>query len=671
MLETLNTPVPAHMLADFEREMGATLPPAVRESMLAVDGQDALGGVGLSDEGLFFGLHLLTLEDVIREWTFWRSVEHDPSSGANAQLLLTMASIPPDWIKHQYACRGWVPLISDRAGNYVGVDLDPGQSGSYGQVILFGRDFDRKCVLWRGEGTGGWGKWLASFADELESGQGWEVEGMGSPTAGGGRNSDDSEDDVGYSGYYAGSGSRSADTYGEGIGGLRLAGQYRGWTVLEAWWDKSTRMWEQIGLGMDVDAIERGLQEAERMAAEQAGLVSEPGPSLNETDGRVQGLGFAGMRIDGSAAQVEIPGRSPLLQGCLTSVVGGSPQSEPLPGPPTPTPGPDDALLPPASPPHDQPSTAPASTREYDQEISDTRGPASPSPIRLITPYSPAIPQAEAPDGLRRGKDSGFLSPPSTSPPRSRRKEREHHPAPAPSQLDLPTRADVQAAQAVHRAEQSGLRGGWVMNLDAAPSASIRRFGRSSQDREHPDGNEMVDIDLEGGSRERFGSPKIGDDEWHQHEHALTHVGLEQRRVSSPNISRTPSPLSIETSFDSGDKTPKAMTPGGLGNDTPSMPMNPRTNSGIRKPPPIAIGDDSSSLSRMSSRTKTPDPEHEQEVVRFHPVTTRRMERESSFASMDSNEELLNGNGNTESVDSSPAKVRTSTPPVLELPVAK
>lgn len=332
----------------------------------------------------------------------------------------------------------------------------------------------------------------------------------------------------------------------------------------------------------------------------------------------------------------------------------GSPRSEAAAGPPTPIPGPDDALLPPASPPHDRPTTAPLpSLTEHANDVTESRGPASPSPIRLITPYSPAIQQSEDIQTnhplAQRGKDSGFLSPPSTSPPR-RRSPREHQPAPAPSPLDLPTRADVQASQAVHRAEQSGLRGGWVMNIDAAPSAS-RRLKRTSQDREHPDGNEMVDIDLEGGSRERFGSPKIGEEDWRKQEHALSHVGLEQRRISTPNVSRTPSPLSIETRRDSGDQTPKATTPHALTSDK-TLPQVPHSTS-IRKPPPIAIGDDRESLSRMSSRTKSPDPE--QEVVRFHPVTTKRMERESSFASLDSNEELLNGG--SDSVGSSPAKV--------------
>jgi len=252
----------------------------VRESFLAADGQDIDSGCA----GLFFGLYLLPLEDVMREWTFWRQAEHDPEAGKNPAVLATMASVPPSWIKQLYACRGWIPLLSDRAGNYVGVDLDPGQGGSWGQVIIFGRDFDRKCVVWRGDGEGGWGKWLASFADELESGDGWEADKSGSS---------DEEEELGYDSYNGGA------QYGESGKGLRLAGEYRGWNVLEAWWDKSVRQWEQLGLGLDVEAIERGLHEARRLA----GLddrQDEAGPSRSEQNEEVPSELSAQRHADGS-----------------------------------------------------------------------------------------------------------------------------------------------------------------------------------------------------------------------------------------------------------------------------------------------------------------------------------------------------------------------------------
>jgi hypothetical protein len=86
---------------------------------------------------------------------------------------------------------------SDKTGNYVGVDLNglnPGEGGSIGQAIAFGRDFNTKVVLWKGDGPAGWATWLASFAEVLESGEGFE---LGASTENEGK-----EDDIGYEGYF-------------------------------------------------------------------------------------------------------------------------------------------------------------------------------------------------------------------------------------------------------------------------------------------------------------------------------------------------------------------------------------------------------------------------------------------------------------------------------------
>ncbi|EAU88202.2 glucan synthesis regulatory protein [Coprinopsis cinerea okayama7 len=240
--DTLNYGILPQDLAEIEMQMGLALPPAVRESYLCVDGQEPESAAGCS-EGLFFGLTLLPLESVLEEWRFWREVDEDSTTGANPKLLELMQSIPPRWIRLEYSNRGWVPLIADKAGNYVGVDLNPAEEGAVGQVIIFGRDFDTKVVLWHGDGPGGWGKWLAAFADELESGDGFEL--------GYGDNSEGSEDDVGYESYYHdGSGRGAGDGGGASgtAGGLRLTGEFRGWNVLEAWGEKSLRKWYDAGL---------------------------------------------------------------------------------------------------------------------------------------------------------------------------------------------------------------------------------------------------------------------------------------------------------------------------------------------------------------------------------------------------------------------------------------
>jgi cell wall assembly regulator SMI1 len=299
LLDTLNSSVDPLTLSEAEGLLGCVLPPSVRDSYLCVDGQDPSSEL---KEGLFFGLTFLSLEDSLREWTFWRRVESDPTSGNNPDVLVMMSSIPSGWIKSQYACRGWLPLITDRCGNYVGVDLSPGEDGgSWGQVIVFGREFDRKCVLFRGEGEGGWGRWLAGFAEELESGEGWEIDGAKKS----GDSGSDDEDDVGYqSYYYDGNGSGGGDSYGEVGSALRLTGEYKGWGVLEAWWDRSVRRWDELGMGLSQAEIRRQQEKIDKRKSARMG----GGPGPNE----LLGLGFGGMRLAtaGEDAQVAIPGES-------------------------------------------------------------------------------------------------------------------------------------------------------------------------------------------------------------------------------------------------------------------------------------------------------------------------------------------------------------------------
>ena len=130
-------------------------------------------------------------------------------------------------------------LRADRPGLPI---LVLAEGGSVGQVIVFGRDFDTKVVMWRGDGPNGWAKWLAGFVDDLENGEGFEL--------GAANDSEGSEDSVGYESYfYDGNGRGQGDGGGDsGAGGIRLTGEYRGWNVLEAWADRSVRKWQQAGI---------------------------------------------------------------------------------------------------------------------------------------------------------------------------------------------------------------------------------------------------------------------------------------------------------------------------------------------------------------------------------------------------------------------------------------
>lgn len=174
---------------ELEHELDCSLPLEVRESLQVHDGQER-GGL---PTGIIFGCMLLDCEEIVHEWKNWRTVseeyfhnstviQHQPPPKAFAgsssaapshaasnplwrqDLLDRQDSQPPLAIQKAYAHPGWIPLARDWGGNCVAVDLAPGPAGKWGQVIIFGRDYDCKYVIARS-----WASFLAVVADDLSS----------------------------------------------------------------------------------------------------------------------------------------------------------------------------------------------------------------------------------------------------------------------------------------------------------------------------------------------------------------------------------------------------------------------------------------------------------------------------------------------------------------------
>lgn len=80
-------------------------------------------------------------------------------------------SIPPAQIHPIFAHPLWIPLITDDVGNCIGVDLAPPITGKgkWGQIILFGREFDTKYLI-----ADNFGDFLLIFANDLEIGN-WDI----------------------------------------------------------------------------------------------------------------------------------------------------------------------------------------------------------------------------------------------------------------------------------------------------------------------------------------------------------------------------------------------------------------------------------------------------------------------------------------------------------------
>lgn len=193
---------------ELEHELDCTLPQDVRESLQLHDGQER-GGL---PTGIIFGCMLLDCEEITQEWQNWRTVNEayfssDSRQGSTyeipqaplkafagnaassssstvipvaqqsqngnstqwrAELIEKQESQPAGAIQKAYAHPAWIPLARDWGGNNIAVDLAPGPSGRWGQIILMGRDYDCKYVVARS-----WAAFLATLADDMGSAKWW------------------------------------------------------------------------------------------------------------------------------------------------------------------------------------------------------------------------------------------------------------------------------------------------------------------------------------------------------------------------------------------------------------------------------------------------------------------------------------------------------------------
>ncbi|TID19673.1 cell wall assembly and cell proliferation coordinating protein [Venturia nashicola] len=183
---------------DLEHQLDCTLPIEIRESIGVHDGQEHGG----RPTGIIFGCMLLDCEEIVEEWKNWRLVNEEylagrpdsfqtpqipvkafagPSTSTSTvipeatkpnnnplwrnDLLEKQKSQPPNAVQKAYAHPAWIPLARDWGGNLIAVDLAPGPAGTWGQIIIFGRDYDTKFVIARS-----WASFLATVADDLGSG---------------------------------------------------------------------------------------------------------------------------------------------------------------------------------------------------------------------------------------------------------------------------------------------------------------------------------------------------------------------------------------------------------------------------------------------------------------------------------------------------------------------
>jgi cell wall assembly regulator SMI1 len=93
------------------------------------------------------GLRFMPLDLVEKQWKFWYHLLDRETPEGRASYDEMAVSVRPGTIKEKYVNARWIPFAECGSSDYLGIDLDPGPNGSYGQVINFGRDQDLKRVV--------------------------------------------------------------------------------------------------------------------------------------------------------------------------------------------------------------------------------------------------------------------------------------------------------------------------------------------------------------------------------------------------------------------------------------------------------------------------------------------------------------------------------------------
>lgn len=181
LADNLEEPATAADLNEIENDLKTHLPLEVRQSYQIHDGQ--LGLVG--ETGVVMGLTLLGLDGIMEEFTVWQKVierialHHHSLTNIQAKtrqqqlnpnlrpvdFISRQGSVPRGYVQEVYAHSLWIPLCKDHAGNNVAVDLAPGPLGRWGQIIVYGRDFDTKYVV-----ASTWSEFLFNYCEDLEEG---------------------------------------------------------------------------------------------------------------------------------------------------------------------------------------------------------------------------------------------------------------------------------------------------------------------------------------------------------------------------------------------------------------------------------------------------------------------------------------------------------------------
>ena len=123
----------------LQNKLNIELPDEFKDLYLENNGEDTLWFAG----GAMCGMKILTLKEIEKEWLMLNSLENKFQFNSKWR-----GSIHPSMaIRKEAFNKKWIPVFSDRNGNYLGIDLAPDVNGKMGQIINFGRDENNHYIF--------------------------------------------------------------------------------------------------------------------------------------------------------------------------------------------------------------------------------------------------------------------------------------------------------------------------------------------------------------------------------------------------------------------------------------------------------------------------------------------------------------------------------------------
>ena len=137
---TLNDGASGDTIAAFERRLDLRLPPDLKESLQLHDGGDCW---------LFWFGDFMSLDAIERQWLMYSEWQANAISGPIKPIL---------WNKKRI-------YLTDNSGDHLTLDLDPAESGNYGQLIDHCHEVGPETVV-----AASWLDFLRLMIDGLQNG---------------------------------------------------------------------------------------------------------------------------------------------------------------------------------------------------------------------------------------------------------------------------------------------------------------------------------------------------------------------------------------------------------------------------------------------------------------------------------------------------------------------